>query len=213
MKNLFNALIVDCIGSFLIGISVVVFALNADFTPGGINGMGMIVNHLTGLPIGTAILLLNVPIILLSFRLLGKHFFLCSLKTMIISSFFIDHVVCYLPAFEGSRLAAALLSGLFAGTGLALIYLQNSSTGGSDFLIMSVKKLKPSFSIGQITQLLDGGVIFLAAFVFHQIDAVIYGLVYTLTSSLVIDLVMKRLPGCREHKYLRLLVSGSIPNV
>ena len=73
-----------------------------------------------------------------------------------------------------STIFPALLSGLFAGTGLALIYLQNYSTGGSVFLIMSVKKLKPSFSIGQITQLLDGGVIFLAAFVFHQIDAVIY---------------------------------------
>ena len=208
LKNLFHALVMDGIGSLLIGISVVVFALNADFTPGGINGMGMIVHYLTGLPIGSAILFLNVPIILLSFRLLGKGFLLCSVKTMMVSSFFIDHVVCYLPAFTGSRLLAALLSGVFAGTGLALIYLQNSSTGGSDFLIMSVKKLKPTFSIGQITQLLDGSVIFLAAFVFRQFDAVVYGLIYTLVNSLTIDFIMKLLTRHPEYKCCKLLVSG-----
>lgn len=193
LQKLLPALAVDCIGSFLIGVSVVVFALNADFAPGGINGMGVIVNYLTGLPIGAVIIILNIPMILVSFRLLGRQFFLSSVKTMLISSFFIDHVVCYLPAFTGSRLAAALLSGAFAGTGLALIYLQNSSTGGSDFLIMSVKKLKPQLSIGRITQLLDGSVILLAGFVFHNIDAVFYGIIYTLVNSLVIDMVMKQL--------------------
>lgn len=193
LRKLLPALATDCIGSFLIGISVVVFAMNADFAPGGINGMGVIVNYLTGLPIGTIIIALNIPMILVSFRLLGRQFFLTSVKTMLISSFFMDHVVCHLPAFTGSRLTAALLSGVFAGIGLALIYLQNSSTGGSDFLIMSVKKLKPQLSIGRITQMLDGSVILLAGFVFHNVDAVFYGIIYTIVASLVIDAVMKLL--------------------
>lgn len=204
LQKLLPALAVDCIGSLLIGISVVVFALNADFAPGGINGMGIIVNYLTGLPIGAIIIALNIPMILVSFRLLGRHFFLSSVKTMLISSFFIDHVVCYLPAFTGSRLAAAIFSGVFAGTGFALIYLQNSSTGGSDFLIMSVKKLKPQLSIGRITQMLDGSVILLAGFIFHNVDAVFYGIIYTVINSLVIDTVMKLLTTHPTHhlKYL-----------
>lgn len=191
VKKMVFAVAVDCVGSLLIGISVVVFALNADFAPGGINGMGIIVNHLTGLPIGVVIVGLNIPIILVSFRLLGKEFFLASIKTILISSFFIDHVVCYLPAYTGSRLTAAVLAGIFAGTGFALIYLQNSSTGGSDFLIMSVKKLKPQFSIGTITQILDGSVILAAGFVFRNIDAVLYGIIYTVINSIAIDAVMK----------------------
>ncbi|PNV63122.1 hypothetical protein C0033_06280 [Clostridium sp. chh4-2] len=199
-------LAVDCVGSLLIGISVVVFALNANFAPGGINGMSIIINYLTGLPIGAVIIGLNIPIILFSFRLLGKRFFLVSLKTMVISSLFIDHVVCYFPPFSGSRLAAALLSGLFAGTGFALIYLQNSSTGGSDFLIMSAKKLNPGFSIGQITQILDGSVILIAGFVFREIDAIIYGIIYTLVNSFVIDLVMRQLTLHRNSSHIKYLV-------
>lgn len=191
IRRAVTALSVDCLGALLIGISVVVFALSADFAPGGINGMAIIVNYLTRLPIGTVILCLNVPIILASWRLLGKRFLLLSLKTMLISSFFIDHVVCHIPAFTGGRLTAAVCSGLFSGVGLALIYLQNSSTGGSDFLIMSTKKLKPGMSIGRITQLLDGSVILLAVFVFGKLDAFFYGVVYTLVNSLTIDQVMR----------------------
>lgn len=208
LQKLLQALAVDCIGSLLIGISVVVFALNADFAPGGINGMGIIVNYLTGLPIGTIIIALNIPMILICFRLLGRHFFLSSVKTMLISSFFIDHVVCYLPAFTGNRLAAAILAGASAGTGFALIYLQNSSTGGSDFLIMSVKKLKPQLSIGRITQMLDGSVILLAGFIFHNVDAVFYGVIYTLVNSLVIDAVMKLLTSHPTH-YSKFLVASA----
>jgi len=189
--HIINAILIDCIGSLMIGSAVIVFAVSADFAPGGISGMAIIVNYLTKMPIGRTALLLNIPLILISFRLLGIRFLLTSVKTMIISCFFIDYVVCWIPPFTGSRLLASVLSGLCAGTGYGMIYLQNSSTGGSDFLIMSVKKLKPQMSIGQLTQILDGSVIFVAAFVFRDIAAVIYGLIYTFVNSLAIDFVMR----------------------
>lgn len=193
-RNLLSQVAVDCMGSFFIGISVVVFALHADFTPGGINGMALILHYLTGFPIGKIILALNLPILLLVFKYLGKTFLARSLKTMVICSLFLDHVVVHLPTFPVSRLMAAVFSGIFAGIGFALIYLQKSSTGGSDFLILTVKKVRPNFSIGQITRLLDGSVILLSAFVFKQIDAVAYGLLYTFVSSLTIDFFMNHPP-------------------
>jgi uncharacterized membrane-anchored protein YitT (DUF2179 family) len=182
------------VGSFFIAVSVVVFALHADFAPGGINGMGLILHYLTGFPIGKIVLALNLPILLLVFKYLGKAFVAKSVKTMIISSLFLDHVAIYLPTFPVSRLMAAVFSGVFAGIGFALIYLQDSSTGGSDFLILTVKKVRPTFSIGQITRILDGSVILLAAFVFRQIDAVAYGLLYTFINSLTIDFIMNHPP-------------------
>lgn len=197
VKKLLKAVLIDCFGSLMIGIAVIVFAVSADFAPGGVGGMAIIVNYLTNMPIGRATLVLNIPIILISFRLLGLRFFLTSLKTMVISSFFMDYVVCWLPAFHGSRLVAAVCAGICAGIGYGSIYLQNSSTGGSDFLIMAIRKLKPQMSIGRLTQLLDGSIIFVAAFVFRQVDAVFLGLIYTMVNSLTIDFVMRFL---RESK-------------
>ena len=194
-KKIVRELSVDCIGSLLIGISVVVFAVGADFAPGGINGLAVILNHLFHLPMGAAVICLNIPIILGTFRLLGREFFLSSVKTMVIGSLFLDYVVCYLAPFTGNRLMASVFAGIFAGAGYALIFMQDSSTGGTDFIIMSVKKLKPGFSIGQITQILDGSVILLAGFVYKEMSVIFYGLVYTVVTSLMIDLVIRLFSG------------------
>ena len=51
---------------------------------------------------------------------------------MVISSIFIDYIGPMLPAYDGDRLLAALCTGVTMGVGYALIYMQNSSTGGAD---------------------------------------------------------------------------------
>lgn len=202
-ESVLRALSVDVIGSLLIGISVVVFAVGADFAPGGITGIAVLLNYLLHVPVGAATILLNIPIILGSFRLLGKDFFFASVKTMVISSLFIDYVVCYLDPFTGNRFLASVLAGIVGGAGYALIYMQDSSTGGTDFIIMSVKKLKPGFSVGQITQLLDGSIIFLAAFVYKEVGVIFYGLVYTAVISATIDFVIKIFSDCRMPRPLK----------
>ena len=90
----------------MLGISIVVFAVNANFAPGGITGLSVITNYLFHLPIGTAMIIFNIPIILFTFQRLGRRFFLISLKSMVISALFLDHIVCYLPAYTGNRLVA-----------------------------------------------------------------------------------------------------------
>ena len=69
---------------------------------------------------------------------------------MIVSSLIIDYVAPLFPVYQGDRLLAALCTGVFGGIGYAIIYTRNSSTGGSDFIIMAVKALKPHLSLGNI---------------------------------------------------------------
>lgn len=202
-ESVLRVLSVDCLGSLLIGISIVVFAVGADFAPGGITGIAVLLNYLFHVPVGAVTILLNIPIILGSFRLLGRNFFLASVKTMVISSLFIDYVVCYMPPFTGNRLLASILAGMAGGAGYALIFMQDSSTGGTDFIIMSVKKLKPNFSVGQITQVMDGSIILLAAAVYKEASVIFYGLVYTAVISITIDFVIKTFSDCRMPRPLR----------
>lgn len=93
-----------------IGVSIACFAVAADFAPGGVNGLAVMANYLANIPIGFTTILINIPIILFTFRSLGKAFFLYSVKTMVISSFLIDYVLCRLPLYHGSRLLAAILA-------------------------------------------------------------------------------------------------------
>lgn len=187
-KRMLQIVVYDGLGSLLMGISVVVFAVQANFAPGGISGLGLLVNYLFHFPIGMAIICINVPIILLTFRRLGAGFFLNSVRSMLVSSLFIDYVVCCLPVFTGSRLIASVLSGVCAGIGYALFFYEGSSTGGTDFIMVAVQRWKPQLTLGVLAFVIDSIVIVLAVFVFRDIWAFVYGMVYTVVTSLFLDM-------------------------
>lgn len=189
-KQLCKELVFDIVGSLLIAIGIHNFALNANFPLAGISGVCLIFYRLFGLPIGLGTVLLNIPISIICFRLLGRHFFIRSIKSMLISSFFIDVVAPLFPVYTGDRLLAAICCGVLSGVGYALIYLCNSSTGGSDFVIMSVKALKPHLSVGNITFAIDGTIILVGGLLFSDVDGIIYGLMMAYLTSLFMDKLM-----------------------
>jgi uncharacterized membrane-anchored protein YitT (DUF2179 family) len=189
-KELCKDILYDVIGSFIFGLGVYTFALKGEFAPGGITGLALIINYITGLPIGIMSLVLNIPIILGTFRILGRKFFLKSLRTMVISSAIIDGILPLIPVYEGSRLLAAVFSGILMGGGLAVIYMRDSSTGGADFLIHAAKRKAPHFSFGQISLILDAAVILLGIPAFGDIDSVLYGMISAFALTIVMDKIM-----------------------
>ena len=85
---------------------------------------------------------------------------------------------------------AALFSGVCLGAALALFYMRGSSSGGTDFLTMSIKAVKPHLSIGFVTMAIDLLIILLGWPVFGNVDAVLYGLISAFVTSVVIDKIM-----------------------
>ena len=189
-KELLKDLAYDIVGSLLIAVGIYNFALYANLPLAGISGICLILYKLTGLPIGLGTVLLNIPIAALCYKLLGHHFFLRSIKSMLISSFFIDVIAPLFPVYQGDRLLAAVCTGVISALGYALIYLRSSSTGGSDFVIMSVKALKPHLSLGNITFAIDGAIILVGGLMFSDTDGIIYGIMMSYLMSMVIDKVM-----------------------
>ncbi len=180
----------DIIGSIFYSIGIYSFAKLANFAPGGISGVALILNHLWGLPIGATSLVINIPLILLSYRIVGRRFMLKSVRTILINTLFLDFIFPLTPAYSGNSLLAALFTGVFFGIGLALIYMRGSSTGGTDFLTMSIKTLRPHLSLGVVTMAIDLVIILTGWPVFGNIDAVLYGLISTFVTSMVIDKIM-----------------------
>lgn len=190
VRNFGINLLYDILGSLFFAVGIYNFAAQADFAPGGFTGIAILINHFTKLPIGTVVLILNIPIILMAFRILGKNFLLRSLQTIIVNTIFLDLICPRLPVYKGEPLLAALFAGALAGIGLAIIYQNKSCTGGSDLIIMSLRKKRPHMSVGQITMFVDGIIVLCGGFVFHHVDAVLYGFVYSAIMILVIDKIM-----------------------
>lgn len=180
----------ELVGSILIAVGVYNFAVAAKFPMTGFSGISIILYRLFGLPIGVSTVLMNIPLALWCRRLLGKGFLISSLRCMIVSSIFIDVVAPLFPIYEGSRLLAALCTGVIAGLGYALIYLQNSSTGGMDFVIMAVKAKRPYLSLGRIAFVTDMSVVVLGGLLFRDMDGMICGVIVSFLIAAVIDKVM-----------------------
>lgn len=190
VKDCMLDILSDIVGSILYALGIYTFAKMADFAPGGLSGLGLIMNHLWGLPIGITTLVLNIPFVFLSFKLVGKRFLLKTARSMIFCTIFLDVIFPHIPAYRGEPLLAALFSGVCLGAGLALFYMRGSSTGGTDFLTMSIKALRPHLSIGFVTMTIDLLIILLGWPVFGSVNAVLYGLVAAFVTSVVIDKIM-----------------------
>ena len=180
-KLLWGDLFYDIAGAVLFAAGVYTFAGNADFAPGGITGISLLLNHVFGIPVGTLTLFINLPLIVISYRTLGKRFLLKTAKSMVITTFFLDVVFPVFPMYEGQRMMAALCSGALMGAGMVMFYMRGSSSGGLDFVIMPIKKKRPHLSVGKITMIIDLGIILLGWPVFGDVDAALYVIRYDYT--------------------------------
>ena len=189
--NLAIDILVDIVGGILIAIGVYNFAAAAKFPMVGFNGIALIFYHLFGWPIGTTALLLNIPVALFTFRILGRSFFLRSVRTIFITSFIIDVIAPLFPTYTGDRLLAAICCGVLSGLGYAMIYMRDSSTGGSDFIMMSIRVLNPHLTIGNITFAMDAFIVLLGTvLVSKDMDSLIYGVIVSYLMSIVVDKTM-----------------------
>ena len=107
----------ELLGSIFIAIGIYNFAVQAKFPMTGFSGISIILYRLFHIPIGFSTILLNVPVAILCYRLLGKKFFISSLRCMFLSSVIIDYVAPLFPVYTGDRLLAALCTGVFGGIG------------------------------------------------------------------------------------------------
>lgn len=189
--------IIEIIGSFLIAVAIVNFAVPAGFPMTGFSGIAIIINRFTGFHIGLMTVILNIPVALLCYKLIGRNFFFRSIRCILISSVMTDYLAVLLPSYHGSRAIAAACVGVIGGIGYAMIYLRNSSTGGSDFIVMAVKSKFQHLKLGRIIFLTDALVVTVGGILLRDFDGIIYGLIVNFMFGYVADTIMNGLNSGR----------------
>ena len=187
VNSLLKVVLLDFCASVFYGMGIVSFARPAAFAPGGITGIVLILNHIFGAPIGVLSLAVNLPLILRAYKFVGKSFLLRTLRSVIVSTFFLDFVFPYLPAYGGSRLIAAVMSGITLGIALSIFYRNGSSSGGSDLVCVSIKAKRPSASLGRIGIAIDFVVVLSSYPVFGNVDSVLLGIIAGVVTGLTVD--------------------------
>ena len=191
VKKFLADILFDFIGGLLIAIGVYNFAAVSEFPVAGISGIALVFYHFWGIPIGIMTFILNIPIIIFCYRLLGKMFFLRTAKTMLIGVFCMDVIAPLLPVYEGELMLSCICMGLLSGLGYAFIYMRDTSTGGMDFVTMAIRVLRPHLSLGRIIVVLDCAIVLIGGLLMGgNVDKIIYGLIATYILSIVVDKVM-----------------------
>ena len=189
-RNKYTNLLLQTVGCFISAAGIYSFAVASGVPVTGIAGLCAILYRLFGVPMGLSNVLINIPIILFSYKLLGKSFFVRSVYCMALFALFTDYLLPQLPVYQGDRLLATLCGGVVCGIGDALIYMNNSSTGGLDFITMAIKVNHPHLPFGNITFAAALAVILLNGAVFRDVDSIIYGIMFNFVASAVINKMM-----------------------
>ena len=148
---------------------------------GGVTGVGQIVNYLIpAFPVGVTVIVLNVPLFILGWKLIGGRLLVSSLYAMFISSVFIDVLTPLYDWQPMDPMLASIFGGVLMGLSLGLVFQQGATTGGTD-LLARLLKLKMG---------IDLAVILAVAAVFGTLKAALYGLVALYITSIVMDGVL-----------------------
>jgi uncharacterized membrane-anchored protein YitT (DUF2179 family) len=122
-------------GSVLIGLVLATILQPNDIVAGGVTGIAMIAQELTGLPLGVLLVASNIPLLWLGWRHLGgRWLFLRTVVGVVLVSVSVDVANSWDWVATRDRLLVIFYGGLLSGLGLALVFRARGTTGGTDIL-------------------------------------------------------------------------------
>lgn len=176
------------LGSVLLAIAVAYFIAPHNLVPGGVFGLSVAINQITGFPIGVISLAINIPLLLLGFWAVGADFGVKTLVSLILSSAFIDTIMYFNPnpIVTSDILVSALFGGALIGLGVGIIISAGGTTGGTD-IIAAILHKKLNLSIGRGIIIIDGIILTFGYVVFRDLELATYSVIGIIAISRTID--------------------------
>ena len=181
-----------------IALGAVLYSLSFDwfYVPnqigfGGLTALGMILNHLSpAIPIGTVVLVLNIPIFILGWKFLGGHTLVSSLFAMTATSVLVDLIaaVYTFPAMD--PMLAAVFGGVTLGLSLGMIFSKGATTGGTDLIARLLKLPFAWLPVGKLLLVVDLAMLLAVSIAFRSMESAMYGIISLYISTLVMDGVL-----------------------
>ena len=163
------------IGCLLMSVSINMFFNPHDIAPGGLTGVSILVNTLTGLPIWLINISIDLPLFIFAFRILSKK---DSIKTalgiaFLTSSLKITENLSYVHVTD-DVLLSTISGAILMGISLGLIFRINGSTGGTDLIGLLANKFMPSLSVPKLMGMADGVIVILSGVVSQKLEIALY---------------------------------------
>lgn len=178
-------------GSAFLAMGMVGFLVPNKIATGGIAGLSIIFHHLFELPTGLILALVNIPLLLVSVKYLGKKFAVRTIIAIGLTAIMVDFFAEGLgfPSLSSHKLLATLYGGVAVGVGLGLIFKGDASAGAGTILAKIVNE-KTGIKTGYVILVLDAVVVVLAGVVFTDIELALWSLISIYVASKLIDMIL-----------------------
>ena len=171
-------------------LSFSMFFHSNELAMGGFTGLSQIINlFFPFINIGTAVFVLNLPLMIIGFRKEGFKLLLASFYTIFLTSFLID-IFDTISFPKINTFLACIFGSVLLGISLGLLMLKNATTGGTELLARLIKDKFPNLSIGKVCLIIDVTVICIYALCFKRIESALYGIIAMYISSTAMDTVV-----------------------
>lgn len=174
------------LGSAIMGFGINSFNIPNHLAEGGITGISILIKLL--FPVvdqGIVFLVLNVPLFILGWKILGRTSFFYTILGTVSLSVFLSVFDNVLPLPMNDRLLASLYAGVAVGVGLGIIFRYGGTTGGVDIIARLLQKYM-GVSMGR-TLFLGDMLVIGASLVYLNLESAMYTLVVVFIAARVID--------------------------
>ncbi|WP_420832537.1 YitT family protein [Paenibacillus periandrae] len=176
------------IGAGLVSVGLEIFLVPNNIIDGGVVGISIILSHLTSLPLGVFLFILNLPFFFLGYKQIGKTFALSTLIGVLIMS--VGTTLLHpVPAFTIDPLLAAVFGGIILGVGVGMVIRYGGSLDGTEIVAILLNKKSP-FSVGEIVMFFNLFILASAGFVFGW-DHAMYSLIAYYIAFKMIDITIE----------------------
>lgn len=191
-------------GLILYTFGFTVFLLPYKIVTGGIAGVSAIVFYATKFPVQYTFFIINAVLIVAALKILGWRFLTKTIYATFMLTFLLEMAqtvvmqpdgTFYKLMGEGNDFMSLVIGCMLTGTALAIVFLNNGSTGGTDIVAAAVNKYK-DITLGRVLIMVDlciiGSSLFIPSFgdVFHRCQMVVFGLCTMVIECLMLDHVM-----------------------
>lgn len=181
------------VGCLCYSASLTAFLIPNAIVGGGVSGAASLINILTGLPAGLFTVLLNAPILVFGFKLMGWKFIVrcfITTATLGLSTDLLTLLFKNVALITDDKLLAAIYGGILQGIGIGLFIKYETSSGGTELLGRITHRLFPVFTIATHVAVFDGLVVVLGAILLKDVKNVLYALILIFVSAKVSDLLI-----------------------
>ena len=192
-KATFIDLLMIALGCAIYGISLDMISVPNKLADGGLSGISLILRHFWGINMGLSTLILNIPLILLGYRFMGKRLLAYTIWGTVSLSFFLwfwrSVPIIKQLDLEHDLFLSAISAGVLSGIGLGLVFRYNGTSGGTD-IIARICQIKFGISSGKMLLFCDAVVLF-ASLSYLDIKHMMYTLLASFILSRAMDTVQQ----------------------